>query len=227
MAFSLIDPDFAKDQLELLLKETYLHPGGQIPAYEWSFGDANPPVHALGALQAFRTERARRGRGDRAFLKRAFHKLLLNYAWWIGAKDANGLNVFEGGFLGLDNISVFDRSMRLPEGYKLKQSDATGRDEWALHAPALKNVEDAVEVRRRLLLAFERAEAEEDAGKRHALLTFLIVGGGPTGVELAGAIADGALRHGPGIPPLRSRLGAGDPGAIGLAHSADLSRKLI
>ncbi|MGR9045741.1 MAG: MGH1-like glycoside hydrolase domain-containing protein [Gammaproteobacteria bacterium] len=126
MALSLIDPDFAKDQLELLLKETYLHPCGQIPAYEWAFSDVNPPVHALGALQVFRNERQQRGRGDRNFLQRIFHKLLMNYAWWINAKDGDGLNVFEGGFLGLDNISVFDRSMRLPEGYKLKQSDATG-----------------------------------------------------------------------------------------------------
>ncbi|MBK8815915.1 MAG: glucosidase [Methylococcaceae bacterium] len=126
MAFSLVDVDFAKDQLELLLKETYLHPNGQIPAYEWAFGDVNPPVHALAALQVFRTERQQRGQGDRNFLQRVFHKLLMNYTWWINNKDGDGLNVFEGGFLGLDNISVFDRSMRLPEGYKLKQSDATG-----------------------------------------------------------------------------------------------------
>ncbi|MDD5577889.1 MAG: glucosidase [Methylobacter sp.] len=126
MAISLVDVDFAKDQIELLLKETYLHPNGQIPAYEWAFGDVNPPVHALGALQIFRTERQQRGRGDPDFLQRVFNKLLLNYAWWINTKDSEGLNVFEGGFLGLDNISVFDRSVRLPEGYKLKQSDATG-----------------------------------------------------------------------------------------------------
>ena len=126
MAFSLVDVDFAKDQIELLLRETYLHPNGQIPAYEWAFGDVNPPVHALGALQVFRTERQQRGQGDRNFLQRVFHKLLMNYTWWINNKDGDGLNVFEGGFLGLDNISVFDRSMRLPDGYKLKQSDATG-----------------------------------------------------------------------------------------------------
>ena len=126
LAFSVIDVDFAKDQLELLLKETYLHPNGQIPAYEWAFGDVNPPVHALAALQVFRAERQQRGRGDRNFLQRVFHKLLMNYVWWINNKDSDGLNVFEGGFLGLDNISVFDRSMRLPYGYALKQSDATG-----------------------------------------------------------------------------------------------------
>ncbi len=124
--FSLIDVDFAKEQIELLLRETYLHPNGQIPAYEWAFDDVNPPVHALAALQVFRTERQQRGQGDRNFLKRVFHKLLMNYTWWLNNKDNDGLDVFEGGFLGLDNISVFDRSVRLPNGYKLKQSDATG-----------------------------------------------------------------------------------------------------
>jgi hypothetical protein len=126
MAFTLIDVDFAKDQIEILLKETYLHPKGQIPAYEWAFGDVNPPVHAMGAMEVFRAERKQRGEGDRAFLQRVFHKLLLNYAWWINNKDQDGRNVFEGGFLGLDNISVFDRSKPLPAGYALKQSDATG-----------------------------------------------------------------------------------------------------
>lgn len=126
IAFCSIDSDFAKHQIEVLLKETYFHPSGQIPACEWSFSDVNPPVHALGALQVFRMERQQRGHGDRNFLQRVFHKLLMNYAWWITSKDRDGLNVFEGGFLGLDNISVFDRSRRLPEGYKLKQSDATG-----------------------------------------------------------------------------------------------------
>ncbi len=126
IAFALIDPDFAKHQIEVLLKETYFHPNGQIPAYEWAFGDVNPPVHALGALQVFRMDRQQRGRGDRNFLQRVFQKLLMNYAWWINSKDKDGLNVFEGGFLGLDNISVFDRSQRLPAGYVLKQSDATG-----------------------------------------------------------------------------------------------------
>ena len=121
-----VDVDFAKDQIELMLSERYLHPNGQIPAYEWTFGDVNPPVHALAALKAFRAERVQRGRGDLDFLQRVFHKLLLNYAWWINRKDADGNNVFEGGFLGLDNISVFDRSQPLPSGYSLKQADATG-----------------------------------------------------------------------------------------------------
>jgi hypothetical protein len=125
-ALALIDVDFAKDQIELMLSERYLSPNGQIPAYEWNFTDVNPPVHALAALKAFRAERVQRGRGDHGFLQRVFHKLLLNYAWWINRKDADGHNLFEGGFLGLDNISVFDRSQPLPSGYSLKQADATG-----------------------------------------------------------------------------------------------------
>ena len=125
-ALALVDVDFAKQQIELLLHEHYLHPNGQIPAYEWAFGDVNPPVHALGALKVFRAERVQRGGGDVAFLKRVLHKLLLNYAWWINRKDRDGHNVFEGGFMGLDNISVYDRSQPLPPGYSLKQADATG-----------------------------------------------------------------------------------------------------
>lgn len=123
---ALIDVDFAKDQLELLLKEYYLHPNGQIPAYEWAFGDVNPPVHAMAVLKTFRAERVQRGHADTDFLQRIFHKLMLNYAWWINRKDKDGHNVFEGGFLGLDNISVFDRSHPLPPGFTLKQADATG-----------------------------------------------------------------------------------------------------
>lgn len=125
-ALALIDVDFAKEQLELVVSVDYLHPNGQIPAYEWAFGDVNPPVHAMGVLKVFRAERAQRGEGDLGFLRRVFHKLLLNYAWWINRKDADGLNVFEGGFLGLDNISVFDRSNPLPPGFRLQQADATG-----------------------------------------------------------------------------------------------------
>jgi len=125
-ALALIDVDFAKDQIELMLNERYLNPNGQMPAYEWSFSDVNPPVHAFAALKAFRAERARSGAGDHAFLERVFMKLLLTYAWWINRKDADGANIFEGGFLGLDNISVFNRSQRLPAGYALKQADATG-----------------------------------------------------------------------------------------------------
>ncbi|ODT80248.1 MAG: glucosidase [Nitrosomonadales bacterium SCN 54-20] len=123
---ALIDVDFAKEQIELLLNENYLHPNGQIPAYEWTFSDVNPPVHAMGALKVFRAERVQRGKGDIGFLKRVLHKLLLNHTWWINLKDSTGTNVFEGGFLGLDNISVYNRSEPLPPGYALKQADATG-----------------------------------------------------------------------------------------------------
>lgn len=126
LPLALVDIDFAKKQLEILLREDTLHPNGQIPAYEWAFGDVNPPVHAMGVLKVFRMEREQRGRGDLGFLRRTMHKLLLNYTWWLNAKDAEGHGVFEGGFLGLDNISVYDRSQPLPPGYRLKQADATG-----------------------------------------------------------------------------------------------------
>ena len=122
---ALVDPEFAKAQLVLLLREWYLHPNGQLPAYEWNFGDVNPPVHAWAALRVFRIERKLTGRGDRQFLERVFHKLLLNFTWWVNRKDAEGNNIFEGGFLGLDNIGVFDRSKPLPGGAHLEQSDGT------------------------------------------------------------------------------------------------------
>ncbi|MEW8332351.1 MAG: glucosidase [Candidatus Thiodiazotropha sp.] len=126
VALALVDVDFAKQQIEVVLGEHYLHPNGQIPAYEWAFEDVNPPVHAWGTLKVYRAERVQRGSGDRKFLQRVFHKLLLNYAWWINRKDSQGQNLFEGGFLGLDNISVYDRSRPLPAGFSLKQADATG-----------------------------------------------------------------------------------------------------
>ncbi len=125
-ALALVDVDFAKSQIELLLNENYLHPNGQIPAYEWEFSNVNPPVHAMGALKVFRAERVQRGKSDIPFMKRVLHKLLLNHTWWINRKDATGMNVFEGGFLGMDNISVYNRSEPLPGGYALKQADATG-----------------------------------------------------------------------------------------------------
>jgi mannosylglycerate hydrolase MGH1-like protein len=122
---ALIDPDFAKSQLLLFLREWYMHPNGQIPAYEWALGDVNPPVHAWAALRVYRIERKLRGAGDRDFLQRVFHKLLLNFTWWVNRKDAEGKNVFQGGFLGLDNIGVFDRSAPLPTGGHIEQSDGT------------------------------------------------------------------------------------------------------
>jgi hypothetical protein len=125
VALSIADAEFAKDQLLLLGREWYQHPNGQIPAYEWAFGDVNPPVHAWAALRVFRIERARRGHGDLGFLERVFHKLLLNFTWWVNRKDAQGRNLFQGGFLGLDNIGVFDRSAPLPGGCKLDQADGT------------------------------------------------------------------------------------------------------
>lgn len=125
LALAIADPDFAKDQLVLLLREWYMHPNGQLPAYEWAFCDVNPPVHAWASLRVFRIERRMRGVGDYKFLERVFHKLLLNFTWWVNRKDPHGRNVFQGGFLGLDNIGVFDRSAALPfDGY-LDQSDGT------------------------------------------------------------------------------------------------------
>ena len=125
IALSVVDPDFAKQQLDLMLTGLYLHPNGQIPAYEWNFSDVNPPVHAWATLFLTRTEEALRGEADIEFLKSAFHKLLLNFTWWVNRKDRFGKNVFEGGFLGLDNIGVFDRSAPLPTGGYLEQADGT------------------------------------------------------------------------------------------------------
>ncbi|MDF1578288.1 MAG: hypothetical protein P1P81_07580, partial [Desulfobulbales bacterium] len=126
MVFAHLDVDFAKDQIELLLGHRYLHPNGQIPAYEWAFGDVNPPIHAVAALKVFRADRKQNGVGDLHYLRRVFNKLIMNYTWWLNRKDSDGLNVFEGGFMGLDNISVYDRSRPLPPGFSLKQADATG-----------------------------------------------------------------------------------------------------
>jgi len=120
-----IDPDFAKEQLTLLFREWYMHPNGQLPAYEWAFGDVNPPVHAWAVWRVYKIEKRARGAADRAFLESAFHKLLLNFTWWVNRKDAEGMNIFQGGFLGLDNIGVFDRSAPLPTGGYLEQSDGT------------------------------------------------------------------------------------------------------
>ncbi len=123
--FVLVDPYFGKQQLDLMLREHYLHPNGQIPAYEWNFGDVNPPVHAWATISTYVHDRLHRSEGDIAFLKHAFQKLLLNFTWWVNRKDLTGKNVFQGGFLGLDNIGVFDRSAPLPTGGHLEQADGT------------------------------------------------------------------------------------------------------
>ncbi len=125
VALALVDSDYAKEQLVLMLREWYMHPNGQMPAYEWALSDVNPPVHAWAAWRVYKIERKRRGQGDRMFLERVFHKLLLNFTWWVNRKDAEGNNLFQGGFLGLDNIGVFDRSRPLPTGGHLEQSDGT------------------------------------------------------------------------------------------------------
>ena len=122
---ALMDWNFAKDQLTLLCREWYMHPNGQLPAYEWNFSDVNPPVHAWAAHRVYQIERRMTGKGDFAYLERIFHKLLINFTWWVNRKDTSGNNIFEGGFLGLDNIGAFDRSMKLPSGVFMEQSDAT------------------------------------------------------------------------------------------------------
>jgi len=122
---ALVDSEFAKEQLVLMLREWYMHPNGQLPAYEWAFDDVNPPVHAWAAWRVYKIDKKRNGRGDQEFLERVFHKLLLNFTWWVNRKDADGMNIFQGGFLGLDNIGVFDRSAPLPTGGHIEQSDGT------------------------------------------------------------------------------------------------------
>jgi hypothetical protein len=126
VALSIVDSEFAKQQLILMTREWYMHPNGQLPAYEWAFGDVNPPVHAWAAWRVYKIEKKRRGVGDRTFLARIFQKLLLNFTWWVNRKDSEGRNVFQGGFLGLDNIGCFDRSAPLPTGGFIEQADGTG-----------------------------------------------------------------------------------------------------
>jgi hypothetical protein len=131
VALALIDPEFAKQQLVLITRAWYMHPNGQLPAYEWAFGDVNPPVHAWAAWRVFQIDRKQRRQedpgyaGDLGFLERVFHKLMLNFTWWVNRKDTAGRNIFQGGFLGLDNIGVFDRSAPLPTGGYINQSDGT------------------------------------------------------------------------------------------------------
>ncbi|MEP0545979.1 MAG: glucosidase [Rhodothermales bacterium] len=122
---AMVDPEWAKRQLILMLREWYMHPNGQIPAYEWAFGDVNPPVHAWAALRVYKIDRNLRGKADTVFLEKVFHKLLLNFTWWVNRKDHGGNNIFQGGFLGLDNIGVFDRSAPLPGGGRIEQADGT------------------------------------------------------------------------------------------------------
>ena len=122
---AMVDAEFAKEQLILFLREWYMHPNGQLPAYEWAFGDVNPPVHAWACLQVYKIDAEKTGKPDKTFLKRVFQKLLLNFTWWVNRKDSNGNNIFEGGFLGLDNIGVFDRSSFIPGGGHLEQADGT------------------------------------------------------------------------------------------------------
>jgi hypothetical protein len=142
LALTVVDPDFGKSQLQLMLRERYMHPNGQIPAYEWNFGDVNPPVHAWAVFFVYRLEKLRKGKGDTKWLKSCFQKLLLNFTWWVNRKDRSGRNVFEGGFLGLDNIGVFDRSAPLPTGGYLEQADGTA---WmALYADNM--LEIAIEI---------------------------------------------------------------------------------
>ncbi|MBI5582267.1 MAG: glucosidase [Deltaproteobacteria bacterium] len=125
LALTLVDEEFGKQQLDLMIRPDYLHPNGQLPAYEWNFGDVNPPVHAFSAIFTFRLQQVRHGQGDLEWLERMFQKLLLNFTWWVNRKDRSGSNIFEGGFLGLDNIGVFDRSAPLPTGGYLEQADGT------------------------------------------------------------------------------------------------------
>ncbi len=125
VALAAVDADFAKEQLLLLLRERYMHPNGQLPAYEWNFGDVNPPVHAMAALDIYNKDREATGEADTDFLEQAFQKLVFNFTWWVNQKDKEGNNIFEGGFLGLDNIGVFDRSAPVPGGGSLEQSDGT------------------------------------------------------------------------------------------------------
>ncbi|QIH09455.1 MULTISPECIES: glucosidase [unclassified Pseudomonas] len=145
VAFALIDPGFAKQQLLLLVKDRFMHPNGQLPAYEWRFDDANPPVHAWACWRVYQQEKTLTGEGDMDFLERVLHKLLLNFSWWVNRKDAEGRNLFQGGFLGLDNIALFDRSAPLPEGFSLDQADGTA---WVA-AYALDLMRMALELARR------------------------------------------------------------------------------
>jgi Glycosyl hydrolase family 63 C-terminal domain len=175
LALTLVDEDFGKSQLDLMLQGQYIHPNGQLPAYEWNFGDVNPPVHAWATIFTYRLEQAKRGQGDVQWLERSFHKLLLNFTWWVNRKDRSGRNVFEGGFLGLDNIGVFDRSSPLPTGGYLEQADGTAwmalysqnmleiAVELAAHSPAYLEIAGKF-VEHFLWIASSMVHAGEDVG---------------------------------------------------------------
>jgi hypothetical protein len=199
---SLVDPDFAKGQLLLLTKEWAQHPNGQLPAYEWAFGDVNPPVHALAAWQVYRLDAQASGTPDKDFLERVFQKLCLNFTWWVNRKDAQGNSLFEGGFLGLDNIGVFDRSRPLPGGGLLEQADATG---WmALYCLNL--------LRMALELAPERPAYEDMATKFFEHFLYIAqamtrLGGGQDGLwdEADGFFYDHIQGPDGSVTPLRIR----------------------
>ena len=185
--FALVDPEFAKDQLLLMLREWYMHPNGQIPAYEWAFGDVNPPVHAWAAWRVYEMDRALTGKPDHAFLERIFHKLMLNFTWWVNRKDADGRNVFQGGFLGLDNIGVFDRSAPLPTGGTMDQADGTA---WmAMYTLNLLRIA--------LELAGQNPVYEDMASKffEH----FLYIAEAMAGLGTAGGVAPASATAGSGI----------------------------
>jgi Glycosyl hydrolase family 63 C-terminal domain len=174
---ALVDPDLAKEQLVLLTREWYMHPNGQLPAYEWAFGDVNPPVHAWAALRVYQIDRRRTGKADRDFLESVFLKLMLNFTWWVNRKDTSGNNVFQGGFLGLDNIGVFDRSNALPQGGLLEQADATSwmgmyclnllaiALELATHSPSYQDVANKF-FEHFLLISHAMCEQSEEGGVR-------------------------------------------------------------
>jgi hypothetical protein len=177
IAMALIDSEFAKQQLLLMLQERYMHPNGQLPAYEWAFSDVNPPVHAWVAWHIYLQEKERTGKGDTAFLEHIFQKLLLNFTWWVNRKDAGENNVFEGGFLGLDNIGVFDRNMTLPEGAVLEQSDGT----------AWMGMFAAIMLAIAMELAHTNPVYEDMAAKlldHYCYIADAIYGGGQTGLGL-------------------------------------------
>ena len=236
LPLSIVDPDFAKEQMDLMLRAAYLHPNGQMPAYEWNFSDVNPPVHAFATLFLRRTEQALRGETDMDFLKSTFNKLLLNFTWWVNRKDRFGKNVFEGGFLGLDNIGVFDRSAPLPTGGHLEQADGTAwmalfsqnmaelAFEIAVHDPSLRTHDH--EVRRALLLhrrGHEPARSGRHVGRGGRLLLRPAAAARRQLPEAEGSLHGGApapVRH-HGCRKVDAGAHAADDGSDGGAPAPD------